>query len=201
MKKNWSAALRRFVLTTILVLGGCAMGNRYDYTGSIAGLPISGTDKVAVEVVDARPYVLNGERQPDFIGVQRGGFGNPFDVRTASGRPMAAEMRDAIATALSKQGYTVVGAKHPAPRKMELRVAEWKTDAMLHFGLRWDLTLSVYDDRGVLLAKSASNGKEEQQGAGLPSHNSQSAARYFEMKFTQLVRDESVRKAFSPPVQ
>jgi len=140
---------------------------------------------------------MSGEKKPDFIGLQRGGFGNPFNVRTASGRPMAAEMHDAIATALQKQGLAVVGAKDLAPRKMELRVADWKTDAMVYFELRWDLTLEVYDDHGVLLAKSASSGKEE-QGAGFQSQNSQNAARYFEMKFTELVRDESVRKAFLP---
>ncbi len=197
MKKCCRTTLLFPVLMAAIALGGCAVGNRYDYAGSISGLPISGTEKVALEVVDARPYVLSGDKKADFIGLQRGGFGNPFDVRTASGRPMAAEMHDAISTALQKQGFSVVGAKDPAPRKMELRVAEWKTDAMLHFELRWDLTLNVYDDHGGLLAKSASSGKEE-QGAGFQSQNSQNAARYFEMKFTELVRDESVRKAFLP---
>jgi len=197
MTKSYTTALRLLVLATVIALAGCAVGNRYDYAGSISGLPIAGTDKVALEVVDARPYVLSGDKKPDFIGLQRGGFGNPFDVRTASGRPMAAEMHDAISTALQKQGFSVVGAKEPAPRKMELRVAEWKTDAMVHFELRWDLTLNVYDDHGVLLAKSATNGREE-QGAGFQSQNSQNAARYFEMKFTELVRDETVRKAFLP---
>jgi hypothetical protein len=199
MKKTvrLDSAFRLFALAAIVALGGCAVGNRYDYSSSIAGLPISGTGKVALAVVDARAYVLSGEKKPDFIGLQRGGFGNPFDVRTASGRPMADEMRDAIAQALRKQGYTVVGASDAAFRKMELRVAEWKTDAMMHFKLRWDLTLNVYDDHGVLLAKSTSNGTEE-QGAGFQSQNSKNAAGFFEMKFTQLVRDEAVRKAFSP---
>ncbi|MBS0394357.1 MAG: hypothetical protein JSR54_06990 [Proteobacteria bacterium] len=183
-------------LAAIVLLGGCAVGNRYDYSGSLTSLPVSGTGNLALSVVDARPYILSGEKKPDFIGLQRGGFGNPFDVRTASGRPMADEMRDAIAKALHNQGYTVVGATDPAPRKLELRIAEWKTDAMMHFVLHWDMTLSVYDDHGALLAKSSGSGTEE-QGAGFQSHNAQSAASYFEMKFTQLARDESVRRALS----
>ena len=200
MYRSWCTAIRIFALMALVTLGGCAAGNRYDYSSAISGLPISGTDQVALDVVDARPYVVSGDKKPDFIGLQRGGFGNPFDVRTASGRPMAAEMHDAIAHALVKQGYTVVGPKDPAPRKMELQVTEWKTDAMMHFELRWDLTLNVYDDQGVLLAKSTSSGKEE-QGAGFESQNSQNAARYFEMKFTQLVRDDKVRKAFGSSAQ
>jgi hypothetical protein len=183
-------------VAAILVLGGCAVGNRYDYASSIYSLPISGTGNLALDVVDARPYVLSGEKKPDFIGLQRGGFGNPFDVRTASGRPMAEEMRDAIAKALQRQGYTVVGPKDAASRRIELRIAEWKTDAMVHFQLHWDLTLNVYDDHGTLLAKSSSSGTD-QQGAGFASQNSKSAASYFELKFTQLMRDDAVRHALT----
>jgi hypothetical protein len=191
---------RRFGVATLAVvalgLGGCAVGNRYDYGSAISGLPVSGTGSIAVDVLDARPYVLSGEKKPDFVGLQRGGFGNPFDVRTGSGRPLAEEMRQAIVTALQKQGYSAVGGKDAAPRRMELRVLEWKTDVMMSMKTLYDLELGVYDAGGVLLAKSAAKGEDVGSG-GFQSQNAANAAKTFELRFTDLVRDEAVRKALS----
>jgi hypothetical protein len=184
--------------TLLLALGGCAIGNRYDYGSSISGLPVSGSGKLAVNVVDARPYVLSGEKKPDFVGLQRGGFGNPFDVRTGSGRPLADEMRDAIAKALQQQGFTVVGGSEAAPRKLELRVLEWKTDVMMKMKTMYDLQLSVFDAGGALVAQSKTKGEDVGTG-GFESGNATNAARTFELRFTELVRDETVRKALTSP--
>ncbi len=182
--------------TTLLILGGCAVGNRYDYGNAISGLPVSGTGKLAVDVVDVRPYVLSGDKKPDFVGVQRGGFGNPFDVRTGSGQPLATEMRDAIAKALQQQGFAVVGGTETAPRKLELRVFEWKTDVMMRMKTLYDLQLSIFDGSGALLARSTAKGEDVGSG-GFESGNATNAARTFELRFTELVRDEAVRSALS----
>jgi hypothetical protein len=183
-------------MSFVLLLAACAVGNRYDYRGAIAGLPVTGTGTIAVDVIDARPYVENGKKKPDFIGLQRGGFGNPFDVTTTSGHPLAQDMREAIASALQKQGYVVVGARDVAPRKLELRVQEWKSDVMMRISVAYDLVLSVYDGQGALLAKSAAKGTDV-QGGGFESQNATSAARTFESRFTELIRDDAVHKALS----
>ncbi len=187
---------RLLVLMLILPLGACAVGNRYDYRGAIGGLPVSGTGSVAVEVVDARPYVVNGDKAPDFVGVQRGGFGNPFDVRTASGEPLADEMRAAIASAMQHQGFTVVPLGGAAPRKLELRILEWKTDVMMSMSVQYDLSLSVFDGQGALMASSTTKG-EEILGGGFESGNSANAAKTFELCFTTLMRDEAVKAALN----
>jgi hypothetical protein len=200
--KNWLA--RVGVLPTVaallLSLGGCAVGNRYDYGNAISGLPVSGSGKLAVAVVDARPYVLSGDKKPDFVGLQRGGFGNPFDVRTGSGRPLADEMRDSIAKALQQQGFAVVGGTEAAPRKLELRVFDWKTDVMVKMKTTYDLQLSVFDASGALLAQSKAKGEDVGSG-GFESGNATNAARTFELRFTELVRDEAVRNALTAPAQ
>jgi hypothetical protein len=183
---------------TMFTLGGCAIGNRYDYGSAISGLPVSGSGKLAVEVLDARPYVLSGAKKPDFVGLQRGGFGNPFDVRTGSGQPLATEMREAIGTALQKQGFDVVGSSEAAPRKLELRIFEWKTDVMMKMKTLYNLQLSVFDGAGALLAQSKASGEDVGSG-GFESGNASNAARTFELRFTDLVRDEAVRKALATP--
>jgi len=186
------------VVALLLSLAGCAVGNRYDYGSAISGLPVSGSGKLAVDVVDARPYVLSGDKKPDFVGLQRGGFGNPFDVRTGSGRPLAAEMRDSIAKALQQQGFTIVGDTEAAPRKLELRVFDWKTDVMMKMKTTYDLQLSIFDAGGALLAQSRTQGEDIGTG-GFESGNATNAARTFELRFTELVRDEAVRKALTAP--
>lgn len=184
------------VAALLFALGGCAVGNRYDYGNAISGLPVSGSGTLAVSVVDARPYVVSGDKKPDFVGLQRGGFGNPFDVRTGSGRPLADEMRDSIAKALQQQGFAVVGGTEAAPRKLELRVFEWKTDVMMKMKTSYDLQLSVFDASGTLLAQSKTKGEDVGTG-GFESGNATNAARTFELRFTELVRDEAVRSALT----
>jgi hypothetical protein len=199
MKRKFLQAIAGPAITAAcLLLVACAAGNRYDYGNSISGLPVSGTGKIALAVVDLRPYVQNGTKTADFVGIQRGGFGNPFDVRTGSGRPLADEMRDAIAKAMQKQGYTVVGPTEAAPRKMELRVAEWKTDVMARMKTSYDMALNVYDGSGTLLAQSRTQGEDVGTG-GFESGNATNAAHTFELRVTQLVRDEGVRKALMVP--
>ena len=188
------------ITVACLLLVACAVGNRYDYGNSISGLPVSGTGKVALAVVDLRPYVQNGTKTADFVGLQRGGFGNPFDVKTASGRPLADEMRDAIAKAMQKQGYTVLSPNEAAPLKLELRVSEWKTDVMARMKTSYDMALHVYDGTGALLAQSRTQGEDVGTG-GFESGNATNAAHTFELHFTQLVRDEGVRKALTMPAQ
>jgi hypothetical protein len=73
---------------SLLVLEGCAVGQRYAY--SDANLPlarVSSGASIGLGVRDARPYVVSGNKAPTFVGVMRGGFGNPFDVQTQSGQP------------------------------------------------------------------------------------------------------------------
>src|SRR4051812_18081252 len=96
------------VLAVAAALGGCAVGQTYKYSDAPMSLEgVSSAGAVAIAVQDARPYVISGNKAPTFVGLQRGGFGNPFDVNTQSGGPLANEIRDAIARALKARGVSV----------------------------------------------------------------------------------------------
>jgi hypothetical protein len=61
MRKN--IIRNTLVLFFVVALGGCAVGNTYDYRVADLGIPVNGMGQsVSVEVVDARPYVLNGRK-------------------------------------------------------------------------------------------------------------------------------------------
>src|SRR3546814_13503229 len=91
-----------FVLCMGVLLGGCAVGNTHRYDLGDAQFQVNSSKSIAVAVVDVRPYVLDGDKAPDFSGLMRGGFGNPFDVTTDSGQPLAADFTAFIVAALQR---------------------------------------------------------------------------------------------------
>src|SRR5688500_11517687 len=98
----------------LLLLGGCAVGNQHAYHLVSPRLTHTGRMVVVVAVHDQRSYVVDGKKAPDFVGLSRGGFGNSFDVTTVSERPLAADVADRVARALTVAGYqaTVIQANH-----------------------------------------------------------------------------------------
>jgi len=198
-------------LTTFLV--GCAVGNTYDYSQANINLAVTGHSDLGLAVIDERPYVLSGDKKPDFIGLQRGGFGNPFNVSTESGRALAVEMAEAMTSELEDNGFKVfdlhvsesgskivASAIHEAAktRNVILIVHEWKTDAMMSFGLTYDLRLKVMDESANLLAEAETSGiKEKLGGAGFEGANSIAAANAFSSKIGQLFNDPDVMRALN----
>ena len=81
---------------------------------------------------------------------------------------------------------------------MILEVHEWKTDAMMSFGLSYDLRLRVMDESANLLAEAKTSGiKEKLGGAGFESANSTSAANAFSSKIGSLFNDPDVMHALN----
>ncbi|MEA3644206.1 MAG: hypothetical protein VBE63_30420, partial [Lamprobacter sp.] len=53
-----------------LILGGCAIGNTYEYRLPRMPLPVEGNSSIGLAVTDLRPYILSGDKEPDFVGLQ-----------------------------------------------------------------------------------------------------------------------------------
>ncbi len=196
-----------FVFALLIVVSGCAVGNKYDYRQAKAALPLTGSGELGAGVVEMRSYVLNGDKTPDFIGLQRGGFGNPFDVKTSSGKALKDDMTDVLSRALNSAGYTVnqlyfsspdssviadVVAKEGKEKNVILMVKDWKTDVMMNFRLIYDLVLQVVDKQGNVLASNTLKGDEKLSGAGFESQNSNSAAAAFETKLGRLFNNPGI---------
>ena len=195
-----------------LILHGCAIGNKYDYQSTSIALPVKGTGDVGLSVIDNREYVLSGEKKPNFIGLQRGGFNNPFDVTTASGESLTYEISSALHNALISAGFnasrfdistsdsTVVAtalAQNGYKRNIVLTVNEWKTDVYMNITLHFDLLLQIMSPEGSVLATNSLEGKERIGGAGLQGQNSKSAASALETKIGRLFNTPEVITALS----
>lgn len=102
--------MQKFVLLAFIgvFLGGCAIGNTHRYDLGDASFDLESKNTVAISVVDLRPYILSGDKLPNFVGLLRGGFGNPFDVTTDSDRPLAEDMTISIVESLKKDNIRAI---------------------------------------------------------------------------------------------
>ena len=60
---------RALIVFMSILLVGCATGNKYNYQAELASLPLrTQIEKTLVlNLQDQRPYVLSGEKAPDFV--------------------------------------------------------------------------------------------------------------------------------------
>ena len=176
------------LLAAATALGGCAVGNKHAYTGGKPELAVSGTRVAVVAVRDARSYVLSGNKTPDFVGLSRGGFGNPFDILTESGNPLAADFASTIAAALRAKGFkaTVLEGAVPdgapgiaealkksgAERMAVVVLIEWKSDTYMNTDLIYDVSLRIYDASGNALGATRLTGRDNLGGDAInpPAH-------------------------------
>ena len=203
------------LFASVLLLNACAVGNKYDYRIPSMPLPVKGSGGVGLVVSDERPYILSGDKAPNFVGLQRGGFGNPFDVTTLSGRPMAQDMTETLTDALKNGGFRVVQVESKATNLAEigraaaaqglsrvvvLRITEWKTDVAMRVTLHYDLNLLIIDKAGEVIAQNRINGVSAVGGAGMPSAMSGTARQAFESKMVDLFSPSEVRAALEGEV-
>jgi hypothetical protein len=185
---------RASLLLICWTLGGCAFGRTQDYLLSQPTLQYSSQAPLAVGVQDRRPYILNRDKGENFVGLQRGGYGNPFDVRTASGLPLAEDMTKVLARALARTGGRVtaikisptmsraeilrLGQAHHAEKALLLSLYEWKADTAARTRGIYDIEMEVFNIQGEVLAKKRAQGTDHLGGsfwAFDPQANAQTA--------------------------
>lgn len=202
MKLGWL-----ILVSAVFVLNGCAVGQKFDYAATIINLEsLTPVHSAAVAVLDQRDYIKNRDKAESFVGLSRGGYGNPFNVRTASGMPLASEMATAVVASLKTigihaQALTVRPADGSSParqalvqagldRAMLFTLVEWRTDTMMRTGLDYDVTLEVFDRTGKNLAHKQLSGTDV-SGASILSAE-KDAQKWFAAKVTEMFQDEAI---------
>ena len=196
------------IVLAALAASGCAVGNKHNYTMA-PELGVQGARSVAVGAQDARPYVVSREKTPDFVGLQRGGFGNPFDVTTESGRPLADDVAGAIAASLSRRGFKAttvavaaagadtrqLASQAGAERVALVAIHEWKSDTFQNTALLYELVLRVFDANGAELANSRVTGRDNLGGSAWnpPAHAKGAVPEAYRRKLEELFSAPAVR--------
>lgn len=125
-----------------------------------------------VYVQDLRPYIVAKKKEPDFLGIVRGGYGNPTNFTTSSGEPLAGQLGQAIKSSLSADNAAVefkndglVKTSSEGCKTLVLTMKEWKIDAMVNANFAVDADMAVYSSTGELLdSDSVKRHKKFDQG-------------------------------------
>ena len=203
-----------FVLVGVqMLLSGCAVGNKYDYRSQTPELPVSSGGSVAVAVSDQRPYVVSGDKTSMFVGLQRGGFGNPFDVETLSREPLADDFTATIVAALESKGITVKPvmvapsvndrkaiqalAASGADKTLLVSLREWKSDTAMNVAFMYDVKAEVFDAQGKSIAENAVNGRDNLGGSALnaPGHARKAVPEAYRRVLESLLGDPKILDA------
>jgi len=173
--------IRAFAIGALLLLGGC-VGDQYDYDWETPVFAVRTEDSVVVTVLDQRPQVLSGDELPNFVGLQRTGFGLvAYDVSTASGRPLADDMADTIMRGLAVNYVPVEAIYVPASadasvatqtvieagteKGLVVLLRQWETDTHVNISFRYDLVVHVVDSNGNIY-ETATLASERDELAG-----------------------------------
>lgn len=201
-------------LAGLLFLGGCAYGVKHDYQRPL-DLGIATSATVAVGTLDHRPYIVNGQKGENFVGLSRGGFGNPFDVTTQSGKPLASDISGSIVASMKGKGVNAKTVELKpaisddqamtalraagAQKSVLLTLLEWKGDSMINVGLTYDFTLRVFDADGKQLTLKPQQGRENLGSADpfSPGGTAQVLPR-FQRMMELLFQEPDVMKALQP---
>jgi hypothetical protein len=210
---RWQSAA--VIVGCAVVIGGCAIGRKHAYDNGSPRMP-RGSRSVALAVQDQRPAVLSGAKRPNFVGLQRGGFGNPFDVTTASGQPLAADFATSIRHGLMRAGYRVIPvpvsdraapaqvqaalAQTQAERGLMVQIQEWKADTQMRTALHYSVMLRVFDPAGQELGRAVVFGDDTLGGDFIDpaGHAEEAVPRAYIQKLEELLNSPAVVRALAP---
>ncbi|HSI38112.1 MAG TPA: hypothetical protein VK946_03475 [Methylotenera sp.] len=175
-------------LVLLTILNGCAVGVTHQYDNASLNIKTPQSTKLGIGVQDIRVYVINKQKPENFVGLSRGGYGNPFDVTTTSKKPLANDFSTSIQTALSAKGVQVdaislpVGTSEPdaikrlastGEKSVLLMFNEWKADTYMSTTLTYDIQALVIDANGTVLSRKRKGGSENLGGSVVnpPAHS------------------------------
>ncbi len=187
----------------IALLGGCAVGVTHQYDKTMPEIKVSAGAKLGIGVQDRRIYVLSKQKPETFVGLSRGGFGNPFDVNTASGKPLADDFTTTIQTALLAKGVQATPVNLPlgisemeAIKQLSMTgnkavliiLNEWKADTYKNTNLLYDVQAIIVDSGGKTLSSKKSSGEDDLGGSAFnpPEHSRKAVPIAFRKKLEEL---------------
>lgn len=187
-----------FIATFLFsILGGCAVGVTHQYSNAALQIKATTGSKLGIGVQDRRLYVVTKEKPESFVGLSRGGFGNPFIVRTASGEPLADDISKSIQAALSNNGVNVSAINIPVGidevaatngKAVLIELNEWKADTYMSTTLTYDVLALVIDVDGKVISSKKISGSENLGGSAMnpPEHSRKAVPIAFRRKIEEL---------------
>ena len=150
------------------LLGGCAIGNKYMIADVPAQFEATGKYSVVVASLDQRKFIIDKTNPDTYVGMVRGGYGNPFNATTVSGLPFSDDVGQSICNALTRKGFkaTLVPVTFDLTEKKVIErllskkedrallvlIHKWESDSFVNLNVGYDLILKVIAKDGTILA-------------------------------------------------
>ena len=197
------------ILSALISLTSCTAYNKFDIRKAQVTSP-SGKASVFVVGVDEREYLKNGEIGPDYLGLTRDGVGIPYLIKTATKRPLALEIAEAVTDSLHAGGRQTVKAESAKDgasavskfrgigvnRLVLIRIKKWESETLWRTGLDYSVNVDVYDKGGQLLSSSSKANYADLGGSALPAmHAKESVMRELGSILTSLLNEPQIQKA------
>jgi uncharacterized lipoprotein YajG len=173
------AVIKQLLLSSVLVLTGCVMGNTHAFNYVPAERSDVGAGRVVLvfAIDDQRPYIVSGDEPANFVGEQRNGYGVPFNVTTADKRPFTQIVQETVQRDLEAAGFRVIPSNEKAAniasavqtasasRAIKVVMNEFKSDTFNNINFDYDFEIVVYDASGKELVRDHIEGEEELEGS------------------------------------
>jgi len=181
-----------------LLVTGCASIMTAEQAAPELNKPLS--DKLAIAVVDHRPYVLNGDKEASFEGLSRSGFGIPFSRYTFNNKPMSEFLTNRLAAGLIKTGIDVSSLETTPQTKIEdvksqdaktviIVLNEWKYDYHAFTDNSWyDFNVLIKNKSGEVLINKKFIGEQD-----VPSLTSNDIQLLYKARFEQAFKDPEIK--------
>lgn len=177
-KRDNMKRLSILLAAAVVILTGCAVGNTHSYDQAVPAVNATSGINLGLGVQDVRVYVLDKNKPESFVGVTRGGYGNPFDVNTTNGKPLADNVAISLKKALESKGAKINVVALPlgmskqdaiktlsqkSPKSILVTISEFKSDTYINTKFDYSVRVDVYQD-GQLLATKRVEGPENLGG-------------------------------------
>lgn len=110
---------------------------------------------VNLTVKDARPFVLDHDKAPSYLGHYRGGFGNTWDVTNLNEMPLADQLAIDMTKELRALGCSIIGTG--SGKSITVTINNFNFDAMINGEFWYDFNIKVAENGRTL---SESNVKD-----------------------------------------
>jgi len=189
------------------VFAALAMGNKANFATAWPTIEYETSYSVSVGVHDERPYIIDGQKSPTYVGTMRSQWGVPWNMNTQSDKPLSDDIASAIVSGFMRVGIKASAVpllfsddqnnaieklkKLRAKRIVIITLNEWKIDILRSAGFFIYATIRVYDEEGNELANSSVSHEKVGSGDGSVMSTDYAARSYLNM----LLNDEKIKTA------
>lgn len=153
-----------------MLTSGCANMLKFKIADVDAKVNVTGNTAITVASLDKRAFIVDRSSPESYVGMVRGGYGNPFNATTLSNLSFADAVSKSICKALNQKGFkaTSVSVKFDKTEQQAVNsllqtkmnknilvvIREWESDSFYNLNIGYDFLLKVFNRDGTVLATS-----------------------------------------------